>query len=108
MRTVRYLTAVGLQDLPNNLRGDKNDIREMDEETAAGFVANGLAEYIDAEQLVAEAEEKLVEKQAELTLPKTYHGKDAWIAWAVAHGYDPEVDGDKTKNELMSEYGERL
>jgi hypothetical protein len=108
MRTVRYLTAVGLQDLPQQYRADKDAIILMDEETAAGFIANGLAEYIDEDQIAAEAEDKLVAKQTALEMPKTYHSKDAWIEWAVAHGYDPEVDGEKTKNELMGEYGERL
>ena len=44
----------------------------------------------------------------ELKQPWSNASKAAWIDWAVAHGCDPARAAGMTKNELMSNYGERL
>lgn len=44
----------------------------------------------------------------EMKRPYGNHNKEAWIAWAVHQGADPEWAAAQTKNELQSLYGERL
>jgi hypothetical protein len=80
----------------------------MSDQLAKDFVAAGLAEFVNAEQLEQEREEQQAEAIAVLEQPKTIAPKKDWITWAVAHGADEEEAAAQTKNQLMAEYGERL
>lgn len=81
----------------------KDEIRDVLAAEAADLVTNGVAVMFDD---MPEPEPEPVEEALEL--PKPYHSKPDWVAWAVAQGCDPEEAEGMTKNQLQNKYSERL
>jgi hypothetical protein len=96
-RRIVLLECLGLP----SVRGEKNEILDVDPGIAADLVTNHSAKYMED---MPEPEVEVVEVKR----PYTNAPKSDWIEYAVSQGMNKLDAMSMTKAQLQNEYNERL